>query len=53
MIMVNVIKIKKHVVVIKIGIKTNVHNHNMIVIKKDVKEEVFVMQMEHVVVIMV
>lgn len=49
----NVIKILKHVAAIKIGIKINVLNHNMIVIKIDVKEKVFVMQMEHAVAIMV
>lgn len=49
----NALKILKHVVVIKIGIKINVLNHNMIVTKIGVKEKVSVMQMEHVVVIMV
>ena len=49
----NVLKILKHVAAIKIGIKINVLNHNMIVTKIDVKEKVFVMQMEHVAVTMV
>lgn len=36
----------------KDGIQIYVYNLNILVIKKDVKEEVFVMLMEHVVVIM-
>lgn len=36
----------------KDGIQIYVYNLNILAIKKDVKEEVFVMLMEHVVVIM-